>query len=184
MGVGVTNHYLTLLYIGATGARGGLAWRVHHGNDNVDVTLSQCTAAEWGTLEGTNSQLIFNTNASTIWGSDFDNLSTVTKGQMRTLADAGLPASIGATVGVDQYAKPHYQVLSGVTRKGLAWTLKDGATTTVLAEKNPTQWGTLEGTNSQLIFNNAASTLWGATFDNLSAGAKGGMRTIIDVPLP
>lgn len=93
MGSGLINQYARPHYqiINGTLTRQGLAWRIHHGNNNVDVVLSECNPTEWATLEGTSTQLIFNNAASTIWGSAFDNLSVAAKAGMRQVIDAGLP---------------------------------------------------------------------------------------------
>ena len=71
--------------------RKGLAWTVHQDDPQEDVTLSECTPTEWGTLEGTASQTIFNNAASTIWGTAFDDVTVAGKAGMRQILDAGLP---------------------------------------------------------------------------------------------
>ena len=68
-----------------------LTWRVHKGNASVDVTLSECTATEWATLENTASQAAFDTAAATIWGNPYSSLGAGYKAGMRQIIGAGLP---------------------------------------------------------------------------------------------
>lgn len=71
--------------------RVGCGWRVHHGNDGVDVQLSECSPTEWSTLEGTSTQLAFDVAAAAIWGTTYSSLATGYKAGMKQLMDAGLP---------------------------------------------------------------------------------------------
>jgi len=93
----VKNHYPQPHYNVVSGSisRKGLGWHFHETDQNdavvLDETLSECTPTEWATLEGTASQVAFNAAASTIWDSDFDDLPTGAKAEMRTIIDAGLP---------------------------------------------------------------------------------------------
>ena len=93
MGSGLINHYPQPHYNIVSGAitRKGLGWTFHKSNDNLNTVLSECTPAEWGTLEGTNTQAAFNTAAIAIWGATYTGLPVAAKGEMKQIIDAGLP---------------------------------------------------------------------------------------------
>ena len=95
MGENVVNHRPRPHYHIVTGAlsRQGLAWNIHKGADQVDVDLSEITAAEWADLEteAATSQAAFNAEAANLWGTDYSGLSTPAKAGMRIVINGGLP---------------------------------------------------------------------------------------------
>jgi len=93
MGSGLINQYPQPHYNIVSGAitRKGLAWRFHKSDDNLNTQLSECTSAEWATLQNTATQAAFNTAATVIWGATYTGLPVGAKGGMKQIIDAGLP---------------------------------------------------------------------------------------------
>jgi len=97
MGKRVKNQYPRPHYnlVSGTITRIGLAWHLHETDDNdaviLDVTLGEATPTEWSSLEGTASQLAFDTAATAVWGTNYSGLDADARSGMRAIIDAGLP---------------------------------------------------------------------------------------------